>query len=374
MLRPLLFITGLENVASALIQVSLYFYTAERLGFSTTENLLLALLHGSAYIAGALLSHPLTKRLRERPALLGVFLIQIALIGSLALTPNKPAVFALSTAALFVFGIKWPIIESFVVAGQTPRQAARSVGAFNLVWSTGVALAAAGSGLLIQLGPATLFLTSIAATVVSLLTAAAVLPRRLTHLADDHPERPDPDATARLQALLASARWSLLSSYLFIQVLFPVLPGLLEGLGLSITAATVLASVMLWTRVAAFAVLERYPGWHGKPGLLAAAVLLLPLGAITVLTVPSLTAVLLGQLVFGVALGISYYAALYYAMVLKNAAVDAGGAHEAVIGAGFLTGPVVGLAATTLSYPLTLGVAALPLTAVALRSLRRKTS
>ncbi|MEM6553244.1 MAG: MFS transporter [Planctomycetota bacterium] len=374
MLRPLLVITGLENIASALIQVSLYFYTAERLGFSANENLLLALIHGSAYIAGALLSHPLTKRLRERPALLLILLTQIALIGSLALIPNKPALFALSTAALFVFGLKWPIIESFVVAGQTPKQAARSIGAFNLVWSTGVALAATASGLLIQLGPTPLFLASVAASILSLTVAAVTLPRQLTHLDEDHPDRPDPQTTAQLKALLASARWSLLASYLFIQVLFPVLPGILEDLGLSVTAATALAAVMLWTRVAAFAVLERDTRWHDKPALLVAAALLLPLGAITTLTVPHLAAILLGQLVFGAALGISYYAALYYAMVLKNAAVDAGGAHEAVIGTGYLAGPLVGLAAASFTTTLTLGTAALPLTLLALRPLTRSPS
>ncbi|MEM6394291.1 MAG: MFS transporter [Planctomycetota bacterium] len=369
MLRPLLLITGLENVASALIQISLYFYTSERLGFSETDNLLLALLHGSAYIAGALLSHPVTQRVRERNALLAILLIQIALIGSLALFPHKPAVFALSTAALFVFGLKWPIIESFVTAGRTPKQAARSVGAFNLVWSSGVALAAAASGLLIQLGPAVLFITSLSATAISFALAAVILPRQVSHLPDDHPERPDPQAADRLKALLTSARWSLVSSYLFLQILFPVLPGILEDLGLSVAAATALASVMLWVRVATFAVLERRTGWHGRPTLLAIAAVLLPLGAIITLTVPDLTAVLLGQLVFGIAMGISYYAALYYAMVIKNAAVDASGAHEAVIGTGYLAGPLVGLAAASFTTALTLGAAALPLTALALRPL-----
>jgi hypothetical protein len=42
-------------------------------------------------------------------------------------------------------------------------------------------------------------------------------------------------------------------------------------------------------------------------------------------------------------MGLAYYAALYYALVLENAAVNAGGAHEGLIGLGFATGPAAGL-------------------------------
>jgi hypothetical protein len=40
-----------------------------------------------------------------------------------------------------------------------------------------------------------------------------------------------------------------------------------------------------------------------------------------------------------------YTAALYYALFLKNAAVEAGGAHEGLVGLGFVLGPLTGIAA-----------------------------
>jgi len=64
---------------------------------------------------------------------------------------------------------------------------------------------------------------------------------------------------------------------------------------------------------------------------------------------PSVAVVLLGELVFGVSAGMTYYAALYYAMVVKNASVDAGGAHEGLIGAGYAVGPAAGLAGNALA-------------------------
>jgi hypothetical protein len=52
---------------------------------------------------------------------------------------------------------------------------------------------------------------------------------------------------------------------------------------------------------------------------------------------------LAGEVLFGTAAGVIYYASLYYALVVKNASVDAGGAHEGLIGLGFAIGPIAGL-------------------------------
>ena len=57
---------------------------------------------------------------------------------------------------------------------------------------------------------------------------------------------------------------------------------------------------------------------------------------------------LAGEVAFGLAAGLTHYAALYYAMVVKNASVDAGGAHEGLIGLGFTAGPAAGLAGRAL--------------------------
>jgi hypothetical protein len=50
-----------------------------------------------------------------------------------------------------------------------------------------------------------------------------------------------------------------------------------------------------------------------------------------------------GELLCGAGVGVAGAAAIYYALQLKNAAVQAGGYHEAVIGLGFGFGPLAGL-------------------------------
>jgi hypothetical protein len=59
--------------------------------------------------------------------------------------------------------------------------------------------------------------------------------------------------------------------------------------------------------------------------------------------------VLAGLVCLGVGLGVVYYAALYYAMAVGHAQVDAGGTHEALIGAGYTVGPAAGLAGSAIA-------------------------
>ena len=70
----------------------------------------------------------------------------------------------------------------------------------------------------------------------------------------------------------------------------------------------------------------------------------LPAGFLLILLGNSLPLMILGEVIFGVGAGFSYTAALYYALVAENASVDAGGAHESLIGIGIALGPLSGLA------------------------------
>ena len=74
----------------------------------------------------------------------------------------------------------------------------------------------------------------------------------------------------------------------------------------------------------------------------------MPLGFFLILFSGSLPVVLVGEALFGLGAGQIYCAAFYYAMVSKNASVDAGGGHESVVGLGFTLGPAVGLLAVAL--------------------------
>ena len=56
-----------------------------------------------------------------------------------------------------------------------------------------------------------------------------------------------------------------------------------------------------------------------------------------------------GLVVFGVGMGLTYYAALYYSLAVGHAEVDAGGTFEALIGVGYFVGPLLGIAAAAVA-------------------------
>ncbi|MHC4717748.1 MAG: MFS transporter [Planctomycetota bacterium] len=398
MTRPprLLVVTFLEEVAGMLVARGVYFFAHDELGFSGVQNLAVALTFGAAYVVGAMISGPVSRRLAEKRMLQCAIVGQALLHVILFVWPIGALLFVGAAGVGLLNGMKWPVIESYVSAGLTPTQTSRAVGRFNMTWATAVPTTMVLTGPLVAFTGRGIFLAGAAVTLLSLVLSRtlALRPRHLPH---DHPARPHEGRLRRYRGLLASGRWTMISSYAMQKVLDPLVPGIFAGMGVRTLLAAPLWSIFGWTRLATFATMRRFTGWHGRRGLLLAALAVLPAGFFLILLGPgivetvtalggtqclaaSLAAVLGGAMLMGLAAGASYYAALYYAMVVKNASVDAGGAHEGLIGLAFATGPLVGLlgaqlaglsAGFTLGYLAATGPFVLLCAAGALRSLRR---
>ena len=94
------------------------------------------------------------------------------------------------------------------------------------------------------------------------------------------------------------------------------------------------------TRVGVMLLMWRAGFWHGRWGTLLLGAGMMTGGFALVVLSPALFLMLLGFGVFGAGLGVVYYAALYYAMAVGRAQIDAGGRHESLIGVGYTIGPV----------------------------------
>jgi hypothetical protein len=354
-LGRLLVITFIESFATTLIERGVYFYSHDRLGFTDGENLGLALGFGAAYALGALASHRISHRMSEKRLLVATLIAQFAGFATLFFSAGATLLVAMNTVLGCINGLKWPVIESYVNAGRTPAAQARAVGLFNISWAPAVAVALVLAGPLIGWWSPSLFAAAGLLNLVS-LTLVRPLERRPGHLAFDHPERPVPASMERFRSLLAASRWSMLGSYSLMWVLAALLPRVYADLDIDVTAATALSAVLDGVRTASFLGLGLWVGWHNRRWTQVVVIFGLPLGFFLTLFGPNIAAalggggglglatVLVGEVVFGVVAGTTYYAALYYAMVVKNAAVEAGGAHEGLIGAGFAIGPLAGLA------------------------------
>ncbi len=348
----IILITIVESLATVLLERGIYFYTHDLMGFGDAANLWLALVFGVCYVGGAMVSHAVAHHCGERRTMVAVIAALLVIQLAVAAWPTWAALVVGFPIVGLLSGLKWPIIESYVAAGQTPANTLRIVGRFNCAWAIGVPVGVSMSGWFIgSPAPWTLFLAVAVMHAVTLWMTRRVAARPM-HLPLDHPERPDAARLVRYRAMLASSRWTMLASSALLLLLAPLLPTILAPLTGSVKAATGWAALMDWLRVGTFALLWVWTGWYGRAWPLLASIVALSAGFFLVLFGGNLATVAAGEVLFGVAAGVTYYAALYYALVVKNAAVDAGGVHEALIGAGFAIGPLMGLAGLGLAGPM----------------------
>lgn len=366
---PLLIAVFILSMATASAEHAVFFFTKEALGFGVMLNLLLALVFGVTYLVGAHRSHALSEWAirhlpsvgNERFVLLLLLGVQVVIGGLLTCSPT-PLVFWLLWPVLGgVSGLQWPIVESYVVAGRPPRAASTAISRFNVTWASSAVLAVGVSGLLIAWWEPALFALCGLLNLAGIAVLLAAFPKRAEHLHDDHPDRIPADVIRSYRPLITSSRWSMLSSYTLLFVLGPYLPEVFDHLGYGVVTATLLAGVLYAMRVVSFGWLGLWSGWHGKKLPLALGAIALPAGTLMILLPSTLGPVLIGEIVFGFTSGVIYTASLYYGMIEKNASVEAGGDHEAVIGAGFCLGPVLGMAGQKLSTTLGSAIAGMTL-------------
>ncbi len=346
----LILVTFLESFATILVERAVYFYSESQLGFSRAENLALALAFGVVYAVSAILSHRLAVRIGEKR------LLVLAIVGQLAAHlvlagggHNAVVLFIASTAIGGFNGLKWPVVESYISAGQGMSGTARAIGLFSVSWSAAVPLSLAVSGPIIDFWDPGLFLLAGAINLAALVLILPLRPRPL-HLPHDHADRPHVDSLARLRGLLHLSRWTMLASYAALWVLAAIMPDIFSTLGYGVGVSTSLSAVVDVMRIAGFVLLWRWSGWHDRVGPLVAAAVVIPAGFFMVVFGPNTAVVLAGEALFGAAAGLLYYGALYYGMVVANASVESGGDHEGLIGLGFALGPAAGLLGVGLQH------------------------
>ena len=339
LIRPVFVLTFLLSFATILLQRGIFFLFKEYYQISETCSLLLALVTGAIYVAGACLSHPLARHIPERRALLCLLAGLVGCAGAGLGTRDFWALAAIITIFSMLVGMIWPIVESFVTSGQNAQQASKSVGGFSMSWSLALPLSVWTSGHLIAAGPRILFMAALLFLGAVAALTLALPPRPPPHSHETASQPPPPDYTP----LLYASRWTLVGGYALLLILVPLLPIIFTRQGYPVAQATFLAGILEITRPAVFVAMFLTTGWHGHRSLILLSMLMLPLGFALTLFGTSPWIFVPGELIFGIAASVSYYCALYYAMVISHGSVDGGGGHEAVIGIGFTIGPLMAL-------------------------------
>ena len=353
--------TFLNSFCTTILTTAIFFLTKSAYGFTQTLNLALAVLLGVTYIVGARFAGAITRRLlRTFPALssrgiLALLLLALALLCATPLVivrvwPDTGSWPIWVVIGLYspLTGILWPLVESFIAGGKRGDRLVRSVGLWNVNWSSAGAIASIAVAPLIANYP----LESMVLLGGIHLLSGLCLPFFPAHPAP-HADGPHDPHPAHYTALLVTFRMLLPAAYVASSTLMPLLPNLTESFNVVPVLSTLITAIYLATRSFTFLGFQFFRGWHGRwwPAIVCPALLIVGFGLVVFasriggnLGSGAGWFALVGGLVgFGVGMAGIYSGALYYALEVGNAQVDAGGAHETLIGVGYTIGPAMGL-------------------------------
>lgn len=343
---------GLNSFAVTYYFYYFYFFTQKKFGFDNKANLILAAVAGLVYVPAAIFGGRFAQRAGYFTALkLGIAIM----IGCLSLgwwfvdsAAGHIAVMLVTTLGMC---FTWPTLEALVSEGETYDGLQRNVGLYNVVWcGTGAVAYFSGGAMLDRLGLDSMFYVPLAILTVQLAltfwlhTKAHAAFAAANQVVADKTSPPHPHPPERAKAFLRMAWLANPFSYIAINTLIAVMPGVAQRLGLSTTMAGVYCSLWCFARLGAFFGLWFWPGWHYRFRWLLASYLALIATFAVILMVPNLAVVVAAQIILGIALGLIYYSSLFYSMDVGDTKGEHGGIHEAAIGLGNFVGPAVGAA------------------------------
>jgi hypothetical protein len=344
-------VTFAGSISGGVFWAAIFFVTARQYQFSPTGNLLLAAVMGAVYAVTAAGAGRLVRRLsaRSSPRALLTAALAIWTIAALAPLAAPHAVAVLWGGALLgavASAVTWPIVESYLSAGRHGARMRTAIGWFNVTWTPATALGLLLMPLVTQIGTLSALALSAAGSLVALVATFKLPARPGAHESDEAQA-----AVGREYPFLFRAvSWLLPMSYLLCAAMSPLLPHRLAAVSGGAATGGV-AALWMVARFFTLLVMWRTGFWHGRWGTLVLAAGALAAGLATVMLAPSVGLLAVGLVVFGVGMGLTYYAALYYSLAVGRAAVDAGGTFEALIGFGYFAGPLLGLGGRAIAAP-----------------------
>jgi len=342
-LGAILSLTAIASMGTGILWNGLPFIVKHDYGYSQQRTLILHIMLAVAYMTAAFTTGRVLALMRQwispRGVLIVLLLAQaIACVGPVVVR-HEWMIWVTAAVVSITGAMIWPIVESFLAAGRHGKELRRALGWWNIVWTISVAAA------LLLMAPLVEHHARLAIVGFGALNFVGFVPLLM------FPERPGnhdhPDAATSVTHvyphLRTAARILLPMSYVLCAGLSPLLPFVLGSMNVSVASETPTAATWTIARVFAIAIMWRVTFWHGRWGTLVLGGVSMAIGFAFVVSAAELWMIFVGLSIFGAGMGIVYYAAIYYALAVGKAEVDAGGVHEALIGGGYLLGPLLSL-------------------------------
>jgi MFS family permease len=342
-IAAVLTLTVLASIGTGVIWNGLPFIAKHEHGYSQTLNLLLYLAVGVTYIIGAINAGRFSRAAERFTSPRGVLATILVIETALCMLPlgfdGAWVLWVVGIVNALFSAVLWAKVESYLTAGRFGASMRNAIGWFNIAWTGAVAAS------LFFMAPLIEHHASMSIVLLGGLNAVALMTLAwFGRSPGDHARGSALQSISTSYAPMLSVTSILLPlSYLINASLAPLMPYIVEGVGVSGFWETPCTAIWMVARTVTMAVMWRVATWRGRWSPLVWGGVGVTAGFALVAWSPLLAVLVIGLVIYGVAMGVIYYAALYYQMAVGHAAVDAGGRHEALIGVGYAAGPAAGL-------------------------------
>lgn len=363
---PLLTLTFLLSVATAVMWNGLGFVAKHDYGFPEWLTFLLFAVNGGVYALVAFKSgvilRSLGRHLTPRAILAIAMLLQAVAAPLTAIIEGAWVLWAVSLLFSMCSAVTWATTESYMSSARHGGAMRSAIGWWNLTWMASNALGLAAMAFFLSAGEGR---WSIGVLGPLCLVAACML-RWFPAAPGTHDEETsDLHVGSNFRDMLQSCRVMLPMSYVLIGALGPLMPYRLAEVGIPLAWETPLTATWLVARVLVVAAMWRLHFWHGRWWTLGLAGALLFIGFGMVTIGPGVATITIGLALIGIGQGLTYYSAIYYVLAIGRARVDAAGTHEGLIGVGYGAGPAAGLLGIALGGGAAIGWIVLAISATA---------
>lgn len=345
-ISSVLALTVLASFGTGILWNGMPFIAEHDYDFSEVENFGLFTIVGLVYVVAAFLAGRLIRRIESTlsaRSLLAILLIAQSALAMIPLVADAEWMIWMVTIGLGIASaLFWPVVESYLSAGRAGKRLRFAIGLWNVLWTLAVAISLIGLAPLMSEGSRLARYAIVGLAGLNIFGTICLVWFRRQPLAPGHASAAA-EAGREYPYLLHAARILLPTSYFLVGMISPLMPYRLEVLEVASTYKTPLTATWMFTRVGVIVVMWLLPFWHGRWGTLLLAGGSMVLGYLGMLMAPTVWLMFTSLAIFGFGQGITYYAAIYYAMSVGNAEVDAAGTHESLIGAGYAGGPLAGL-------------------------------
>ena len=312
---------------------------ANRMGATYDDLGFIGAIGAAVYAACCLVSGRLADRIGYRRMLvassLGMVLIYVAYLS----VERVLHLGLLAAATGIVLSFHWPTALAWLGQGADRQRLLRALGMFNVAWSLGFLIGPSAGGHLFSVDWR--FPFAVAAAGCALVVAGQLLVRvRRSPLADVAPAVAE---TTRQNGRFLPVAWvANFCSFYAAGTVRALFPKYASDLGLGAGLVGDLFALIGLAQVACFFLIARTDRWQFRLWPITTAQVLGVVGLLLLAFGRHPVPFALGLVCHGVLVGVTFTSSIFYSLHVEGSAGRRAGIHEAIVGSGFLLGPLAG--------------------------------